>query len=66
MNEDLRRFPYFHILVSALPWSMKSGIWQVHWLDLVDIYQYAKNSKKKKKKKKKKKSQRFKRYGHCR
>ena len=36
-------FSYFHIFASAKPLSMKPHIWQVLWLDLVGIYQYAKN-----------------------
>ena len=36
-------FHILHFLTSALPWSKKSGIWQTYWLDLVSIYQYAKN-----------------------
>ena len=43
MIEDKRRFPYFHIFASALPWSEKSGIWQTYWLDLISIYQYTNN-----------------------
>ena len=41
MVEDLRRFSYDHIFASALPWSV-NGIWQIRWLEIVRIYQYAK------------------------
>ena len=46
INESMKTYGDFHILhflTSALPWSKKSGIWQTYWLDLVSIYQYAKN-----------------------
>ena len=33
----------FSHFASALPWSMKSGIWQADWLDRFGIYQNAKN-----------------------
>ena len=57
MVEDLRRVSYFHIftfllffVVVVLPYFgfgvallKKSSIWQVYWLDLVGIRQYAKH-----------------------
>ena len=52
INEEQRRFPFFFFFfffffftffASALPWSQKSGICQAYWLDLVGIYQCAKN-----------------------
>ena len=38
----IRSYGYFHILASALPRSVKSDIWQAHWLDIVSINLYAK------------------------
>ena len=46
MVEDLCRLPYFHILMLRhCLGQRKVAFWQVYWLDLVSIYQYAKNIK---------------------
>ena len=37
---------HFTIFGFALPWPTRSGIWQVHWLDLGSINLNAKNKKK--------------------
>ena len=43
MVEDLWQSPYFQFFCHGVSLAKKNGIWQVCWLDLVSIYQYAKN-----------------------